>query len=79
MRQEVRTALWILGAMCLIVLLGTIGYVLIESWSVLDSLYMTVTTIFTVGFGEIHPLSTGGRVFTVMYKESRTLQLSMST
>ncbi|MCE5253822.1 MAG: potassium channel protein [Actinomycetia bacterium] len=66
MRQELRTALWILGAMCLIVLLGTIGYVLIESWSVLDSLYMTVTTIFTVGFGEIHPLSTGGRVFTVI-------------
>jgi len=52
--------------MIVLFIVGTVGYVLIEHWSFLDSLYMTVTTIFTVGFGEIHPLSSGGRVFTLI-------------
>ncbi len=38
---------------------------LIEGWPVLDALYMTVTTLATVGYGEIHPLSTAGRIFTI--------------
>lgn len=45
---------------------GTAGYMLIEGWSFLDALYQTVTTIATVGFGEIHPLSDPGRVFTIV-------------
>lgn len=49
----------------LLVALGTAGYVVIEGWSVLDALYMTVTTMATVGFGEIHPLSQRGRAFTI--------------
>ena len=44
---------------------GTLGYVAIERWSVWDAFYMTVTTIATVGFKEVHPLSFGGEVFTV--------------
>jgi voltage-gated potassium channel len=36
---------------------GTAGYMLIEGWNVWDALYMTVTTVATVGYGEIHPLS----------------------
>ncbi|HYK97780.1 MAG TPA: potassium channel protein [Candidatus Acidoferrales bacterium] len=43
---------------------GTLGYTLIEGWSPFDAFYMTLTTISTVGFGEIHQLSTAGRVFT---------------
>ena len=43
---------------------GTIGYILIERWSLLDSFFMTITTISTVGYGEVHPLSTAGRIFT---------------
>lgn len=54
-----------LGALLLVVVAGTIGYRLIEGWSFLDSLYMTVTTITTVGFTEVHPLSTAGRIFTI--------------
>lgn len=49
----------------IIISVGTIGYHLMEGWSFLDSLYMTVITLATVGYGEIHPLSAGGRVFTI--------------
>jgi voltage-gated potassium channel len=48
----------------LLVVAGTAGYVVLEGWSLFDSLYMTVITITTVGFLEVHPLSTVGRGFT---------------
>ena len=41
------------------------GYVLIEGWSWPDAFYMTAITLTTVGFGEVRPLSTVGRIFTV--------------
>lgn len=44
---------------------GPVGYMLIEGWNALDAVYMTVITITTVGYGEVHPLSTAGRVFTI--------------
>jgi voltage-gated potassium channel len=43
---------------------GTAGYFLIERWSPLDSFYMTIITMSTVGFSEVHPLDTPGRLFT---------------
>lgn len=49
----------------LILLVGTLGYVLLEGWPVLDALYMTVITITTVGFGEVNVVSSLGRVFTI--------------
>jgi voltage-gated potassium channel len=45
---------------------GTIGYVLIEGWGPWDAFYMTVITVTTVGYGEVHPLSEAGRAFTVV-------------
>jgi voltage-gated potassium channel len=45
---------------------GTLGYKLIEGWSLFDALYMTVITVGTVGYGETHPLSTAGRAFTMV-------------
>ena len=41
------------------------GYIAIEGWSFIDALYMTVITVTTVGFQEVHPLDTGGRIFTI--------------
>ncbi len=48
-----------------IILAGTIGYMLIEDWTWFDSLYMTVITLATIGYGEVKPLTAGGRWFTI--------------
>jgi len=45
---------------------GTVGYHLIENWTLSESLYMTVITVSTVGYGELHPLTEAGRLFTVI-------------
>jgi len=45
---------------------GTVGYMVIERWGAWDAFYMTVTTVATVGFREVHPLSFGGQVFTIV-------------
>jgi voltage-gated potassium channel len=50
----------------LIISFGTAGYMSIERWSFLDSLYMTIITITTVGFKEIHDLSFSGKLFTII-------------
>jgi len=52
-------------ALLLVFSLGIIGYMIIERWPLLDSLYMTVITLASVGFMEVHPLSGSGRVFTI--------------
>lgn len=45
---------------------GTLGYYFIEEdYSLFDALYMTVITLTTVGYGEVHPLSLRGRAFTI--------------
>ena len=49
-----------------IIMFGVMGYMIVEGWGFLDSLYQTVITISTVGFGEIHPISTGGRIITIL-------------
>ncbi len=53
-------------AVGVVIALGTVGYVVIEGWTLFDALYMTVTTVTTVGFSEVHPLSTAGRAFTMV-------------
>lgn len=58
----------LLGIPILIIIIafGTNGYMLLENWGLEDALYMTIITLTTVGFGEVHPLSAAGRVFTMV-------------
>lgn len=44
---------------------GTFGYMSIEGWNFADSFFMTLITLTTIGFGEVHPLSETGRTFTI--------------
>jgi len=45
---------------------GTAGYMIIEGWGILDALYMTVITMGTVGYDEVHEISRTGRLFTIL-------------
>jgi voltage-gated potassium channel len=47
-----------------VMLYGISGYMLIEHWDLLDSFYMTIITISTVGYREVHSVSTAGQLFT---------------
>ena len=49
----------------IIVSVGIFGYRVIENWSLLDAVYMVIITLFTVGFQEVQPLSSGGKIFTI--------------
>ncbi len=49
----------------LLIIAGTFGYVLIEGWPWLDALYMTMITLSTVGYGEVHTVSSAGRIYTI--------------
>ncbi|HLZ43295.1 MAG TPA: potassium channel protein [Candidatus Sulfotelmatobacter sp.] len=55
-----------IGALLLLVMvIGTAGYHYIEGWTWFDGFYMVVTTLTTIGYQEVHPLSHAGRVFNV--------------
>lgn len=57
-----------LSALGVLIFLGTMGYMFIEDWNFLDSLFMSVTTLTTVGYEIVNaPLSYQGRVFTIFY------------
>ena len=48
-----------------IMIIGTIGYMVIDDFPILDAIYQTGITFTTVGFGEIYPISNAGRLFTI--------------
>src|SRR3974390_3455120 len=50
-------------ALTAVIVLGSAGFHFIEGWTWFDGFYMTLTTMTTIGYGEIHPLSHHGRLF----------------
>ena len=61
-----RRALIAAALLAAVLAAGTAGYIVIEGFTPFEALYMTVTTVSTVGFGEVRPLSIPGRVFTIL-------------
>lgn len=61
----IKRLLCICFALLFVLSVGVGGYMFIEHWPLLDSLYMTVITIASVGFMEVHPLTQQGRIFTI--------------
>jgi len=63
--QYQRSLLVNVGILIALVIIGTLGYHWIEGWSWFDSLYMTIITLATIGYGETNPLRLEGRIFTL--------------
>jgi len=53
------------GVLVAVIMIGVAGYMLIEGWNFIDALFMTIISITTTGFSEVHPLDTAGRLFTI--------------
>jgi voltage-gated potassium channel len=62
-----KRALWFLAAMLILLAVGTVGFAWIDRYDWFDALYMSVITLTTVGYYEVKALSTGGRVFNMIY------------
>lgn len=63
MPQFLKRLFFIAALLTTAILIGTVGFIVVEGWSVFDSFYMTLITLTTVGYGEVHPLSFHGKVF----------------
>jgi len=62
-RKKLFLSLWLI---IFINAFGVIGYMVIEGWNFRDSFFMTVITITTVGYGEVHELTAAGEIFTIV-------------
>ena len=60
-----RRLIWGVVFLAAVIMSGVVGYMIIEGWVFIDALYMTVITITTVGYGEVHPLTAAGQIFSV--------------
>lgn len=49
------------------IVIGTVVFRWLEGWTVVDSLYFSVVTLATVGYGDLHPTTEAAKLFTVLY------------
>ena len=63
--MHLRHYVWAILVPIVLLVVGTFGYHALEGWTLSDALYMTVITLTTVGYMEVHPLSPPGRAFTM--------------
>lgn len=63
--DRIGRAVLILAA--LLILIGTLFYTLVERWALVDSFYFSVVTLTTVGYGDLSPETTAGKLFTTVY------------
>ena len=63
--KALRNIEFVAAALLFVVALGTAGFHYIEGWPWFDGFYMVITTLTTIGYQEVHPLSHAGRVFNV--------------
>ncbi len=57
----------ILLVVAILFLTGMVSYHFLEGWSWLDSLYFSVSTLTTIGYGDLHPTSDASKIFTIVY------------
>ncbi|MGI9068454.1 MAG: potassium channel family protein [Pyrinomonadaceae bacterium] len=62
-----RRILFAILAVTIAIGLGTVGFYLIEGWSILDSLYVAAQTVTTVGYGDLTPATRNGRIFSTAF------------
>ena len=62
--EEFRALLFVLVGL---LVSGTIFYSRVEGWEILDALYFSVSTIATIGYGDLHPTTALSKVFTMVY------------
>ena len=61
-----KRVLSILAVLFFVIIAGTLGFVFIEKWTIFESLWQTIITLSTVGFGELREMSDSGRLFTII-------------
>src|SRR5258708_704957 len=55
------------SVLAIVMLTGVIGFMIIENYTFIDALYMTVITIATIGYHEVKPLSETGKIFNIVF------------